>query len=663
MRQLAILPVFLAGLAACSGGGQTDGGTLVDGDVDGEARLADDAGINVDATTDATFGGCQGTALSGVSVVDVALASVIVSGTVTLNGQPVPASALPQGYVKLVEQKTKVSYQALLGGTGFRTSVTPGTYDISYDPAPAFRTDCKGKLVPDTAFPCTGGLVAQDVVLTAAQALTLDVPVAQISGNVTSKGTALIDSNISRGDITFHRPAQEPLSEEALTLHLGTFGAFTYTTRVMPGLYDVRFDHVFCASVATPCNSGVLESNLSIVANASVDLDLPGVLMAGTVTAGGAALVDQPTASGRGAIVYRGSDGSELLMVIGKMGAPTINASMFPGTYDQYYLPPDGTQCLALQMPCTGGLIKKGTVATTDFNGSVDVPVGTISGTVTVNGALLADASGSRGAIGFKNRDNGHVHRMDLGTTGAFTYSLRVVPGHYDLWYFTSNAAKAGSQLPSASALLQQDVTLADASVIDVDILSVAISGNVTVNGAPIGDQASDRGSVFLFASGEEQIGPIAVIPLGIVGAVSYTLRLAPGSYDVRFGPLGCPDGGTVPCNEDLVTKGLPVTGAATLSIDVPMASISGLVSNNGIPLADQTNGRGHVLFSHPHATGKTTAPVQATGPSAYATRIVAGDYVVSYEVAGSAFCTTAAELDGSTPPCTGQIVRGCGAP
>jgi hypothetical protein len=342
-------------------------------------------------------------------------------------------------------------------------------------------------------------------------------------------------------------------------------------------------------------------------------------------------------------------------MYLGPTGAASIPATMFPGSYDISYEPNEA--CPGTQLPCTGGLLKQSYTVNGDFDDSIDLPVVTASGNITAQGAALVDGATPRGAIGFVSVETGYLHKMDLGATGAGAYTLRVIPGDYDLRYYPPSGGTPGTQLPQVAAVFKKNVAILANTALDIDVPVITVSGAITANGAALTDQPSTRGAITFSQLAD---GYVPTVKLGISGPMSYTLRVIPGDYDIGYGADSCADGAQLPCGAGV----LPHVSLTTSNhdVDIPVIRLSGSVTLNGAPMVDNGAGRGAVSFFIPDQ-GSLPLTLTATGPATYTGRRMAGTYLVSYSPAGSAYCGPDGLIDENTPPCTGQVVKGCGQP
>jgi hypothetical protein len=142
---------------------------------------------------------------------------------------------------------------------------------------------------------------------------------------------------------------------------------------------------------------------------------------------------------------------------------------------------------------------------TTDGVLDIDLKAIRVSGAVTLNGAPLPNATGSRGSIVFSERKSGKGLGMDLETTGPITYEVVIPPGVYDV-RLEANPSLCLDDLPSpwpcVSGPILTELNLSTDGVLDIDIPAVWVQGSITLKGAQMPPESSDRGSLVFSRQG-----------------------------------------------------------------------------------------------------------------------------------------------------------------
>lgn len=376
--------------------------------------------------------------------------------------------------------------------------------------------------------------------------------------------------------------------------------------------------------------------------------------------------IDVPSGAISGAMKIAGADGASAKPDFGKLllrGAPKDEVPLgetwvgsyavraIAKTYDLTYAAVSAETSVPfntaydLSHPVTVG---KGTATVVD----VDVPMVTVSGTVTVGGRA-APTSISMGAVALRRDPAGDVIPLRLGSTGMFT--ARAIPGTYDVYYYGSEGT-AGTDAPRNTNLkVKTGVTLAASGTtsLDIDIPSVSLGGKMSLAGVA-GETAQDAGLLVLrSASGDE-------VEVGRVAQGRYDLHAAPGTYDLFYRstfskPLP-------PRNTNArVRSGIVVApgGPHTLDLDVPWADVTGVVKLNGARISSQSD---DVVLSLYNAETGDEVAVGPTTFGVFADRVVAGRYDVVYRGAVNGKASTLVPrnaratikrdvlLEGSTP-------------
>jgi hypothetical protein len=118
----------------------------------------------------------------------------------------------------------------------------------------------------------------------------------------------------------------------------------------------------------------------------------------------------------------------------------------------------------------------------------VDVPSTIITGTLNINGEPGGSETGNSGIVSLRA---GEIDRATIANTARPTFSTRVVPGTYDV-YYTRTATPSNTMTPAPAnhaARLHAGIVVAPGAMttFDINIPSTTVSGRITVNGLPAG--------------------------------------------------------------------------------------------------------------------------------------------------------------------------------
>jgi hypothetical protein len=280
-----------------------------------------------------------------------------------------------------------------------------------------------------------------------------------------------------------------------------------------------------------------------------------------------------------------------------------------------------------------------------------------IGGAVTLQGAPLPATETSRGSLRFVRRDatpspaTGATLTVPLGRRGAFAYDIVLPAATYRIDYVPDGPLcrdNPAAVLPCVEGPIpdRAEVRLGADGVLDIDIPRVLVSGNVTLDAAPLPTVAGERGALrFALADG----GSVTARAFGRAGAVLYDVSLLPGDYTVVFEGNADLCAATplppVPCNSGPLRE-VRLAADGVLDIDIPAVHVSGAVTLEGARLPDQTGERGRLSFSL-HRGGLIHTPsFGRAGAVTYDLVLLSGNYDIAWvPVAGACLAATPGPL------------------
>jgi len=358
--------------------------------------------------------------LTTTGSLDLDVKSVMVNGTVTLNGAAFPSGS--NGSIAFAPSGTKTSSGVALDGIGhYALTLVAGTYDVSYGGDPS---SCGNGQVPTA--PCNGGPIKTNVGLTTNGELDVDVSAVRVTGTVTLNEQPF-PSPTGYERVVF---ASSDQSLSDAVAYLDSDG--TYATMILAGKYDVAYGagSSDCSNAQAPCNGGVLKPNMTFSTTGTLDLDVKAVTVSGTVTLNGQPI---PSTGSRGQIELTPTDPSTtpISIELGDGEDATYTAMVLAGTYDVGY-DGDDSGChgtAAPVIPCNGAVVKSGVSLKTSGDLDLDVTTVQVSGAVTLNGAAFP-VSETAGSLVWRPLD-GTPTTVSLGGDGVATYAVTLVAGRY----------------------------------------------------------------------------------------------------------------------------------------------------------------------------------------------------------------------------------------
>jgi hypothetical protein len=518
--------------------------------------------------------------------VDVGVAAL--TARVTINGAAVP-STTDYGNVFL----RTASGDEVTVGTSYAASsplkVVPGIYDVYFD-----RASC------GTYSPCNlRGKVSTVTIAASTTNLPIDIPVANVTVNVTIGGAANT-STTDYGTLYLRTASGDEL-------RVGPTYMPTTQFRIIPGTYEVHYEVGSC-SIKAPCNTDAILQTVTIAAGAStLNIDVPVAAVTRSVTVGGAPLT---TTTDYGSVFLRTAAGDEL--ALGQTYTTSSTFKVVPGTYRIDY---ERGTC-GVKAPCNRrAAIKTVTIAPTTTAMDIDVPTATVTRNVKIDGAPVTSTT-DYGTLSL--RTAAASEDVSLSVTYMPSASFVVVPGTYDVYY--QGASTCSLKAPCNKLAKVQSVTIpAGPSTANIDIPTAKIGRTVTVNGLPVTDTA-DYGNLFLrTATGDELL-------LGPTYSSTGTDVIVAGTYDLEYEGVACLP--ITPCNKRAKIKSMTIAaGTSTLALDVPLRVITRHATIAGAPVTDTTDYG--TLFLR---AGGDEIVLDPTYTLSMIQRIVPGTYNVFYE-------------------------------
>jgi hypothetical protein len=210
---------------------------------------------------------------AGATVKDIDIATVVLEGALTFNGEPAPADPTDDGYILLRHANGDEVLLGMTSAGSYARRVMVGAYEVFY--------------VQDSsreAAPRNTNARIRELVTDAGGSQDIDVARVEVSGTILLAGQTPPDSDYQDG----HLFLREMTTGDSVLL--GNTRAGQFSAPVVPGEYEV----VYVAETAgapLPVNTGAVIGDVVIDGGVPFDLpiDVPALSLAGAVTINGAA--------------------------------------------------------------------------------------------------------------------------------------------------------------------------------------------------------------------------------------------------------------------------------------------------------------------------------------------------------------------------------------
>jgi hypothetical protein len=531
---------------------------------------------------------------------DIDVPMIEVTGTITVNGFSPPASQYDDANIYLRNKGT--GDEVFLGNThdeSFAAAVVPGTYDVYYE------LEDGGTLVP-----VNERARLQTVVLTDSGALNVDIPAVALSGTITMNGGPPPQEVYQNGYVYL----RNRVTKDAVRLGETRDGSFVVP--VIPGDYEV-FYVLKEGGMQVPANANARLEQAAIPntpeAGATLDIDIPAVILRGDFTINGSTPPDSQYDTG--AISLRNETGDEVLLGATREG--NFRLAIVPGRYDVYYSVTQAGSTVPMNKEALMGTVDVPPTFEVDVVRNVDVATVSVSGDFLVDNAPPPAATNDDGVVLLHDPTTGD--EMVLGNTHDGSYERILVPGTYDIHY--SQTTSSGGVPQNTNAKLGT-VDLVTPTAQNVNIPTVQVTGTITVGGQPPPLTQYDDGRLYLRNA---ETGDSVL--LGNTHEGGFSALVIPGTYDVHY---ALETGGTdVPVNNDAYVQTVEVEAGVPLQIDIDVIDLVGNFLVGGIPAPPTITDFGRVYLEH--TATRDAVYLGSTNDGSYGQRLVTGRYLLYY--------------------------------
>jgi hypothetical protein len=589
---------------------------------------------------------CAGATLSSTTL-DVDLSLVHLRGAITLNGQPLPQSALERGQLVLVDSRSATVQQIALGsnGTGAMDVLVPkGTYEVRYVPP---RCD----LVRDAAMPCTPMVLERALSVQGDTNRDFALKSVMATFAVTLDGAA---SPSPEGSLVLENDAGVSSQLQIASLA---------PVPVWPGAYRVRYASASNCSAAEqrwPCNDGVVARDVSIEAARAVAVGVRTTLVTATVRANGApATFGTPTSR----VSLRDSSGSSTATLVTTRTGSLGPMRLLQDRYELFWAPISDGSSSASSMPSNRGRLAELALSGPTHNATIDVQTVLAQGPLTLDGAPAVNpANPARGVVFFVDEEKNRFSEL---LTADSRFEIRLFRGSRGtLGYDTNHLVCGGAEVGGTTIAPCGEALFTESTVFDADRTAAAAMTTVT---APLSLTVDGQS---LTSSGTGALSTLFIaskIPGARPAALSLTnsarLRVVKGTYSITSvegvgAGGGCTAAMALPCGMHLLDGDRSITANEPIALSVLTRRITGAVRINGVQptfVGEQAPYVG--LFSR--GAEALSTRVLNGAPATYRAHVIDGP-VVGY-INGVTGCSLDEPSD-TRPLCGVSFFAGCAA-
>lgn len=454
-----------------------------------------------------------------INAVKLELTTVVLKGSITINGGDAPNDPADTGYIELVNPAT--GDVARLGRTRdgeFQVRVLPGEYEVRY------RVHQSSSVAPANT-----DVKLQDLNVSpdGPTEITVDVPSVAVQGQISLSNDpppndaadyGQIELRGANGDVVALSSTREP----------------SYNMRLVPGEYEVIYRSVFSGAAAPANAHAVLGEKFVVPAQADeaeVNINIPTQRISGAIHVNEAP--HSPDSGENGRIFLRDAEGDDEVF-LGDTAAGIYAVTVIPGVYDVYY----SQDSAGASLPVNTNARLPDTLNTDTANATVNIPVISVSGEFAIAGGAPPTSAYDDGRIYLRAPDGG-TDSVLLGNTRVGTYSANIVPAaEYEVVYA---AEFSEGEVPvNKSALIETTDAFSDGVAqgpYPINIPMAVLAGDVLLGGGapPSGDGI---GNVLL-----ENVDGEDTIFLGHTSATEFMRAVTSGRYLVRYRGVPSADG------------------------------------------------------------------------------------------------------------------------
>ncbi|MCR9092990.1 MAG: PEP-CTERM sorting domain-containing protein [bacterium] len=473
--------------------------------------------------------------VDGLSDVDVDLPALNGVLELSLNGSALPTEYEERATIRLRNVESGVeSWIGTTHDVPIAVSVLPGRYDVVYEYD-------RGAVLPLN----THAVIATDVDFALTPTVAIDIPAFSHAVSATLNGAAFPTSAYERGDLSLENP------ETGDRVPWGPTHVPVGVQRVIPGTYDVVYEHRAGSSIVPRNQRAVVATDLEIAPPplpnmlSFSEIDLVAYETSVDATLDGATF--PASAYEHGILVLLGERGDEV--TLGYTSSDFDPVWVVAGGYDLHYRAVTGSSIVPWN---EDALLRRRVRILGPSTLEVDVETVEITLDFRLDGAPFPASPYERGDFRLVGETPGDV--IPLGCSCDQQVTLSVIPGTYDLFYdYVAGSSIVPHNVGQRAA---SDLAFLESATHAIDVYTRTVVPSFTVNGGPFPTLPDTYGEIVLRGpeGGHLSIGetndpdPDPLIAMVGPYAIDYEWRsgiFVPRNPQARLGYTSVPEPGT----------------------------------------------------------------------------------------------------------------------
>jgi hypothetical protein len=351
-------------------------------------------------------------------VLEVDVPAVTLTSTYTINGEPFPVSQYTTTLFSLRNPDSGDTVELGYSHDQYHsTMVISGVYDVVY-------AHTRGTEIPQNK----DAVVMSGIDISSRRALPIDVPTVTLTSSYSLDGEPFPESQYTKAFFSLRTPGSGD------TVALGDSNDQSHSTVVIPGVYDVVYEHTQGSGI--PQNKdAVVMSGVDISSSQDLVIDVPAVTLTSSYTMNGEPF---PISQYVRAFFSLRNPDSDDTVALGDSNDQSHSTLIIPGVYDVVYAHTQGSE-----IPQNKDAIVMSVV---DISSSqdlaIDVPAVTLTSSYSLDGEPFPESQYTKAFFSLRTPGSGDT--VALGDSNDQSHSTVVIPGVYDVVYTHTQ----GSEIP-----------------------------------------------------------------------------------------------------------------------------------------------------------------------------------------------------------------------